>query len=649
MSAQFDARVFNKLSLTLLLSIVLLGVQPSAHAQNESAQKETQQKNSTRKIRVTPNSATQNIGTAVNWQPDFDSAVAKSTETGKPIFWYVPTLNGTFMDRKPEIDRYMLAGPFSWPDIIGVINEHYVPVRNPPTKEQQAKFELLPFKFIEPGFLIIQSPNQNNENVVAKVDRMTTLHPTWIRSLLTSPLLQPAPLSSKPNVLSDAWAKFESRQYAESLKALESDTPWENATSSQRCERELLRGMATFRLGKHDLAKKIWAQASTNFPNEPLGWKASAESQSIGPFSRGFETLGPLPENSLLAGSKSLGSTAPKSTFNEKEIWNRSIEFMLGMQNENGGFTDSDYDFGGTDSLPNVHVAVTSLAAMALAEGIQRDELPDSTKQKCADAVQRAIQFVNNDANINKVDRDEILWAYAYRLRFINKCIELPDNILNVERAALVNLQAAAIQSLQDVQSRGGGWYHEYNNPFVTATALLALYEAKQLGGNVDAEKITQGVASLKSDRFANGAFPYSSRRRRNGDAAGTARDIAASAGRMPLCELGLYRWGGSNDGALQSAVERSLDLQENLDVALKYDDHTSRLAYGGFFFWYDMRARSEAIALVKDETAQSGFKAQQKALILALPEIDGCFVDSHELGRVYGTAMALLSLASCD
>ena len=31
----------------------------------------------------------------------------------------------------------------------------------------------------------------------------------------------------------------------------------------------------------------------------------------------------------------------------------------------------------------------------------------------------------------------------------------------------------------------------------------------------------------------------------------------------------------------------------------------------------------------------------------LNLPEIDGCFVDSHELGRAYGTAMALLCFAA--
>ena len=78
---------------------------------------------------------------------------------------------------------------------------------------------------------------------------------------------------------------------------------------------------------------------------------------------------------------------------------------------------------------------------------------------------------------------------------------------------------------------------------------------------------------------------------------------------------------------------------------ALKYDDHTDRLGYGGFFFWYDVRGRSEAISHVNDPKSKKRFVDIQRELILSLPELDGCFVDSHELGRVYGTAMALLSL----
>ena len=39
--------------------------------------------------------------------------------------------------------------------------------------------------------------------------------------------------------------------------------------------------------------------------------------------------------------------------------------------------------------------------------------------------------------------------------------------------------------------------------------------------------------------------------------------------------------------------------------------------------------------------------RVNDKKLVLDLPEFDGCFVDSHELGRAYGTAMALLCLAA--
>ena len=95
----------------------------------------------------------------------------------------------------------------------------------------------------------------------------------------------------------------------------------------------------------------------------------------------------------------------------------------------------------------------------------------------------------------------------------------------------------------------------------------------------------------------------------------------------------------------LVAAVKNSLDNHKHLAVAYKYDNHTSNMAYGGFFFWYDMRGRSEAIRAISDETIQMEFRRMQQTLVRKLPEIDGCFIDSHELGRCYGTAMALLSM----
>ena len=85
------------------------------------------QKNSTRKIRIKPGDFSSQCGSAINWRANLQAALKESKATGKPVFWYVPTLPNTFMDRKPVIDRYMLAGPFSWPRIIDLLNDHTIP------------------------------------------------------------------------------------------------------------------------------------------------------------------------------------------------------------------------------------------------------------------------------------------------------------------------------------------------------------------------------------------------------------------------------------------------------------------------------------------------------------------------------------------
>ena len=61
------------------------------------------------------------------------------------------------------------------------------------------------------------------------------------------------------------------------------------------------------------------------------------------------------------------------------------------------------------------------------------------------------------------------------------------------------------------------------------------------------------------------------------------------------------------------------------------------------------MYARSRAIAALEDAAVRHEHARAQKQRVLALAEFDGAFIDSHELGRSYGTAVALLCLAALD
>jgi hypothetical protein len=55
----------------------------------------------------------------------------------------------------------------------------------------------------------------------------------------------------------------------------------------------------------------------------------------------------------------------------------------------------------------------------------------------------------------------------------------------------------------------------------------------------------------------------------------------------------------------------------------------------------------SEVVRLLPG-TEQDAHWQRFTALLQQIPELDGSHLDSHELGRSYGTAMALLTLANC-
>ena len=566
----------------------------------EEVRSQSQGENSTTKDRVKPDELSKKAGTAIRWEKKYADALAKSKESGKPIFWYVPSVPGTFMDRKVEVDRYMMAGPFSWPSIIKLINQNCIPLKAVPTKALSEQFKLQVYDFVEPGFLIVQP----DEQVKLSANRMTTLHPEWIFKILAG--------------------------------ALGDSSSWDENGDMHA---KLIAGMALFRNGQHAEAKRVWRESALKYPDHPLAWKAACESQGFGPFCRGFEVFGALPESAYqVTDIKNITSAALPGVFSEEELWKRSVSYLLGMQREDGGYFDSDYDFGGADSLPNVHTAITSLVGLALLEAERRST--DLEKNKgIRSAIERIVSYVANDANVNLNDRDEILWAQAYRVRFLAAVQKKSGN-----DAVFFSLQSATKQ-LENLQLSTGGWYHEYANSFVSATALTALFDASLVGVQVDSNKVTSGLKRLSTQRFANGAYPYAVRRE-NGKNEGTESDLAGGGGRISICELARRRWGQVSDADFEAAVTKSMGYHDLLAKALKYDDHTSTLAYGGFFFWYDMQARSEAIGLVADPEERKKLAAKQRELIMNLPELDGCFVDSHELGRCYGTAMGLLSLS---
>ena len=584
--------------------------------------------NSTRKIRAKPSETAARAGSAVQWVADVETALAESKRRGAPVFWYVPTLAGSPMDRRPEIDRYMMAGPFSHPDVIALLNEGFVPVRAKGDREARDVHGLRPGDFVEPGFLVLAPDGQE----LLRAHKIVTLHPQWFVERLR-PLAAAVPEPRKlPEAVQSLWFGYVQGAWDEALKVLAKANRQELSPAAA-AEAGFLEGAILHRLGRHDDAVAAWKKVAARHPEEPWAWKAAAEAEGHGPFARGFEDFLEIDPKALRDHPST--TRAPRGVYSEIELRRRSLRFLTRMQDVSGEYSDSWYDFGGTDGLPNVFMAVTAIAGEALLEELASEDFPGD-REDCEKALARILAHVSSEDGINRDDRDEIVWAHLYRVLLLARWLELrPDDEERV-RPVLVRV----VRHLEELQPKSGAWFHEYPNPFTTASSLVALHRAYRNGVQVDRQRIDLGVRALLRCRAENGGFTYGQARR------APRVSIPSAAGRMALCELGLSLWEKSSADKLEAAVRAGFAHHEQLENVRKYDDHAGPLRYGGFFFWYDMHGRTMAIGASADEDERSQLAEQQRAIIVSIAEFDGCFVDSHELGRVYGTASALLCLS---
>ena len=90
-------------------------------------------------------------------------------------------------------------------------------------------------------------------------------------------------------------------------------------------------------------------------------------------------------------------------------------------------------------------------------------------------------------------------------------------------------------------------------------------------------------------------------------------------------------------------ALENFWKYLPRLERISKCDFHTDG-ELGGFFFWHAVFHTTEAINGAP-ENSQAGHRKAMLDHVLKIGEFDGSFLDSHEFGKSYGTAMALMTL----
>lgn len=583
--------------------------------------------NTTTKVRPTPGEQAAKVGQWIPWRSDLESALAEADRTGKPIFWSIPTIHGSFMDRKIEVERYWLGGPMSWPRTVALLERDYIPVHMPANKALCKQYGIEPIAFIEPGYLVLDADGTE----AFREQRLTTFHP----DALLGPLERHVQSASAPQVRSAMIGRVDRGYLARNVRYdwLESNQVAPGALPLQGIPEELHAealfwiGVRCYQDGPKQHGRAIFERLAAEHPDHPLAAKAALELEGLGPFLRGLESFNGVPADALDRPTE--GSAAPAAVYSADELWRRSIRFLGQLQAPNGSFLDTTYDFGGTDSLPNVVTAISSLAYQAGSEGLERG-------YQARLIFSALTSHLEGDAAFAEQDTDEIVWGHAYRLRAYLRALELkPERRDKLEPAILESVAA-----LEGLQREDGFWYHEYANAMVSATVLLALDQARANGFEVDEEAAKRGAAAVALCRVEPGNYTYYPPRGKPRAA------IGGSPGRGPLCELALFRWGFASEDDLRVALVASFQNEDPWVRVRKYDNHARPHAIGGFFFWWGMRGRAEAIAALPKGRQRDVFARDHWDLTCSLAEVDGVFIDSHELGRAYGTSMALLTLA---
>jgi hypothetical protein len=195
-----------------------------------------------------------------------------------------------------------------------------------------------------------------------------------------------------------------------------------------------------------------------------------------------------------------------------------------------------------------------------------------------------------------------------------------------------------------------GGWsYYAMTESmtFTTATALLALMDARRIGVDVPEGEIERGLRTLEAARFrhegmSEEGFVYRLHANR-----GMGVDIRGAIGRVAVCSLALHRSSRMDDRDLAEAVETFVRRRGELDRVKGYPgNHFVRsFANAAYYFLYGHYYAALAANSMKDAAMKKKYCAFIQEALVATQWKEGTWTDHECWGQLYGTSMALMSL----
>jgi len=596
-----------------------------------------------------------------------ENAKALGRERGRLVLWYCMRVPGTHTYRAAILDTYMRVALFTDPGLVDLVRAKFVPLRMACDDKVSAATGIRFPDFIEPGLVLLTPEGR----VVHTIDRIRTFNADWVRAALIAVLRK-----------NDAYNAPAGESVEDLLRGGDDEQALPKASADQKAVlfrragrfREVLdlpcapvhKGIALLGLGEFEKARAIlekedsaealyhrsaldwwtakdpeplWRALVAKHPESPWAWRAAAnlvrgrDGLRHGPMAHNFEDCFLVPPQGTPTSTRLAGQDLDQTA-------RRAVEFLLRAQRADGTWSDSRYSYGWAAYMirnrtkegllepgysswpdaglqPNVWVAVTALSALALTEW--RDVAPERIDR----AVARAEKLLRDDDNISPA-RCEACYADTYRLLYFWGRKDVPRMNRMVNR-------------LLELQDRDGFWAHEYPSAFATAAVVRCLVLAKKAGADVPEAMLQRAAGALLKTRREGGRQDY---RNEPGKPASSEKN---SMGRTASSELALYECGKGSQDDVAAGMDAYWKHLARLEAVRTCDNHADEELAG--FFYFNSVFHSLEAARSLGEPLRSEHLRRFRDQILAIPEWDGSFVDSHELGKSYGTAMALLIL----
>jgi hypothetical protein len=575
---------------------------------------------------------------------------AKSVARAKNrlVLWYCPRVAGTHMARAALLDTYARVVCFTDPAVVDLLRAKFVPLRMVCDAKTAAALNLRAPGFLEPGFVVLTPDGK----VVQTLDRLRVFNADWLRARLVEILRQHPSYNVPAGEDVDAL-----------LRGGDDEAAFARATPDQKARilryagrhREILdlacapihKGLALLALGDLEAARAAllkegsaealyhlaaiaswtakdpgvyWKQLVERHPDSRWAWRAASN------LAAGRDGLPNGPMAHQYEGFFVGGGGDPIR---------RAVEVLLRAQGPDGSWSDARYSYGWAKYMiarrvkegllapsyvswpdnrlqPNVFVAVTALSALAL------DAWRDRAPERIDAALANADAFLRDDGRVAPGQCEEC-YAEWGRLLWFTKKGDVPWMNRIVRRLA----------ALQDGD---GFWGHEYPSAFATAAIVHALVGARKGGAEVPEPLLQRAADALLRTRRDGGRQDY---RHEPGKPASSEKN---SAGRTAISELALFELGRGPRANVAAGVDVFWKHQARLEAVRLCDNHADE-ELAGFFYFYAVYHTLEAAK------AAGADLERFRAHVRSLQEADGSFLDSHQLGRSYGTAMALLIL----